>query len=102
LFSRVTPGGCYPPLCPVEPGRSSGPRRAETRRATRPSCRPIPLTSVGGGPLHQRRSVAEVCAEVHREIGELVCTRVLEARNPLEAHGGTHEHLARLGGQLCH
>src|SRR5699024_12067257 len=22
-FPRVTPGGCYPPPCPVEPGRSS-------------------------------------------------------------------------------
>ncbi|MCU1514516.1 MAG: hypothetical protein JWO10_1606 [Microbacteriaceae bacterium] len=22
-FSRVAPGGCYPPSCPVEPGRSS-------------------------------------------------------------------------------
>jgi len=26
-FPRVTPGGCYPPPCSVEPGRSSSPRR---------------------------------------------------------------------------
>jgi hypothetical protein len=37
--SRITPGGCYPPPCPVEPGRSSA-LRGEPR-ATRPSSRPI-------------------------------------------------------------
>ena len=35
--SRVAPGGCYPPSCPAEPGRSSAHDR---NRATRPSCRP--------------------------------------------------------------
>ncbi len=31
-FPRVTPGGCYPPPCPVEPGRSSaGPRKGPRR-----------------------------------------------------------------------
>ncbi|CAN5505621.1 hypothetical protein BH10ACT5_BH10ACT5_00830 [soil metagenome] len=37
--SRITPGGCYPPPCPVEPGRSSA-LRGEPR-VTRPSSRPI-------------------------------------------------------------
>src|SRR6187402_1478726 len=36
--SRITPGGCYPPPCPVEPGRSSALR---SPAATRPSSRPI-------------------------------------------------------------
>jgi len=34
--SRVTPGGCYPPPCSAEPGRSS----ASAERMTRSSCRP--------------------------------------------------------------
>ncbi len=43
--SRITPGGCYPPPCPVEPGRSS-----VRLPATRPSSRPIrTLESTGGG-----------------------------------------------------
>lgn len=45
-FSRVAPGGCYPPPCSVEPGRSSAIR---LRGSTRPSCRPIP-----GSTLAQR------------------------------------------------
>lgn len=40
--SRVAPGGCYPPPCSVEPGRSSADRRSGP---TRPSCRPIRLRS---------------------------------------------------------
>jgi hypothetical protein len=40
--SRITPGGCYPPPCPVEPGRSSA-LRGEPR-ATRPSSRPIRMS----------------------------------------------------------
>ena len=35
-FSRISPGGRYPPPCPAEPGRSSA-----RSRATRPSGRPI-------------------------------------------------------------
>lgn len=38
-FSRVTPGGCCPPPCSVEPGRSSA---ARSRGPTRPSGRPVP------------------------------------------------------------
>jgi len=41
--SRVTPGGCYPPPCSVEPGRSSAVR---SRGPTRPSCRPIPRSTI--------------------------------------------------------
>ena len=37
--SRITPGGCYPPPCPVEPGRSSA--RHGGPCATRSSNRPI-------------------------------------------------------------
>lgn len=39
--SRVTPGGCYPPPCSAEPGRSSAPLLA-----TRSSCRPIHMSSL--------------------------------------------------------
>src|SRR3954452_24284965 len=35
-FPRVTPGGCYPPPCPVEPGRSSA--------GHEPACTVSPLT----------------------------------------------------------
>ena len=42
--SRVTPGGCYPPPCSAEPGRSSAPLLA-----TRSSCRPIHDPSLPGG-----------------------------------------------------
>src|SRR6188472_3313843 len=34
--SRITPGGCYPPSCPVEPGRSSA-RAANRTRRDRPA-----------------------------------------------------------------
>ena len=37
--SRIAPGGCYPPPCPTEPGRSSA--RDGEPPATRPSGRPI-------------------------------------------------------------
>jgi hypothetical protein len=52
--SRVTPGGCYPPPCSMEPGRSSAPLLA-----TRPSCRPIHKSSLPGsmpGPARPLRS----------------------------------------------
>ena len=40
---RVTPGGCYPPPCPVEPGLSSADVSAETPDATvRPARPPCP------------------------------------------------------------
>src|SRR5690606_26078299 len=39
--SRISPGGCYPPSCPVEPGRSS-----VRSPATRPSGRPIRVFSL--------------------------------------------------------
>ncbi len=42
-FSRITPGGCYPPSCPEEPGRSS-----VRLPATRPSSRPIRPASLRG------------------------------------------------------
>ena len=42
-FSRIAPGGCYPPSCSVEPGRSSAPGRS---RMTRPSGRPVCVASV--------------------------------------------------------
>ncbi len=38
-FSRVTPGGCYPPFPSVQPGRSSA-----RSRATRSTSRPIPTS----------------------------------------------------------
>src|SRR5690606_27011314 len=38
--SRISPGGCYPPPCPVEPGRSSV-RSPATRPSSRPARRPI-------------------------------------------------------------
>jgi hypothetical protein len=41
--SRVTPGGCYPPPCSMEPGRSSAPLLV-----TRSSCRPIHTLSLPG------------------------------------------------------
>jgi hypothetical protein len=44
--SRVTPGGCYPPSCSVEPGRSSASCHPWATRMTRPSCRPIPSLSL--------------------------------------------------------
>lgn len=64
--SRVAPGGCYPPPCSVEPGRSSAPLLA-----TRSSCRPIHTLSLpanlsrGWPPPHQRpdSSVRTMMAE---------------------------------------
>ncbi len=45
--SRVSPGGCYPPPCSVEPGRSSAPRPARSASAvTRPSAGPFTRPSV--------------------------------------------------------
>ncbi|GAB3131016.1 hypothetical protein GCM10027057_00980 [Marisediminicola antarctica] len=48
--SRIAPGGCYPPPCPVEPGRSSASAGflAEPQM-TRPSCRPIRMANPTGG-----------------------------------------------------
>ena len=43
--SRVTPGGCYPPSCPVEPGRSSTPL-CQRHRMSRPSGRPTQAPSL--------------------------------------------------------
>lgn len=45
LFSRISPGGCYPPPCSAEPGRSSAesfPSRGvpPTRPSGRPTCTP--------------------------------------------------------------
>src|SRR5690606_2016564 len=54
--SRISPGGCYPPPCPVEPGRSSV-RSPATRPSGRPARPPI-LTSLGG------RSLARVLADM--------------------------------------
>lgn len=62
--SRVTPGGCYPPPCSVEPGRSSAPLLV-----TRSSCRPIHISSLPAGRAgrspHQRpdSSVRTMIAE---------------------------------------
>jgi len=48
-FSRITPGGCYPPPCSVEPGRSSArPRPRGSGCATRPSGRPVRDPQVTG------------------------------------------------------
>src|SRR5699024_9936925 len=44
--SRIAPGGCYPPPCPVEPGRSS-----VRSRATRPSGRPARSSSLRSPPV---------------------------------------------------
>src|SRR4030095_1233390 len=50
---RITPGGCWPPPCPVEPGRSS----AGTQRAlTRPPDRLIHTSSLSANN-------AEVCVQ---------------------------------------
>lgn len=54
---RVTPGGCYPPPCPVEPGRSSG---GSLPIPTRPSGRLVRrgdhATRRGTGPASRHRS----------------------------------------------
>ena len=48
-FPRVTPGGCYPPPCPVEPGLSSaGHRPFRHRRPTRPPGRLVRRTAIVG------------------------------------------------------
>lgn len=54
--SRIAPGGCYPPPCPVEPGRSS-----VRSPATRPSSRPIrtPDSTVRSLPLPRRARSAD-------------------------------------------
>jgi hypothetical protein len=44
-FSRIAPGGCYPPSCSVEPGRSSARSRSSV---TRPSGRPICRAQASG------------------------------------------------------
>lgn len=49
--SRVAPGGCYPPSCSMEPGRSSASAAHKEQRMTRPSCRPIPsIQPTGSAP----------------------------------------------------
>src|SRR6478735_4369177 len=47
-FSRIAPGGCYPPPCPVEPGRSSA-RAADRARRDRPAD-PFALPSLPAAP----------------------------------------------------
>src|SRR5690606_16454232 len=54
-FSRVTPGGCYPPFSPAEPGRSSA-RSACTRDAT--AHRPIPFFRLLLVDPHENRARA--------------------------------------------
>lgn len=62
--SRVAPGGCYPPSCPAEPGRSSAHDRD---RATRPSCRPARGSSLpGGAAVSVRTPRAELSAPNQR------------------------------------
>jgi len=54
---RVAPGGCYPPLCPVEPGPSSGSHLHAVARPAHPRLK----DSGGSGPARRRttsRSVA--------------------------------------------
>ena len=56
-FPRVTPGGCYPPPCPVEPGPSSVPpedgnavaRPAHPRLNHRAAAAPASAEAGGGG-----------------------------------------------------
>lgn len=55
---RVTPGGRYPPPCPVEPGRSSGESQDPhaAARPARPPCRPCYLYGRRRGPTGRRAS----------------------------------------------
>ncbi len=55
--SRVAPGGCYPPSCSMEPGRSSASAAHEEQRMTRPSCRPIPNDPAYSQPIRRTAGV---------------------------------------------
>ena len=65
--SRISPGGCYPPPCPVEPGRSS-----VRLPATRPSGRPIRSPECTRHALRLVGAVgdAQIQREVDREVAE--------------------------------
>ncbi len=69
--SRITPGGCYPPPCPVEPGRSSALR---SPAATRPSSRPIRVVeSTGpgrGGPPQSFAADSPIRTSSGKSIGK--------------------------------
>lgn len=52
---RVTPGGRYPPPCPVEPGRSSARSKILTRPSARLVCRVGHATRRERGGTHRRR-----------------------------------------------
>ena len=70
--SRITPGGCYPPPCPVEPGRSSARRRTA---ATRPSSRPI------RGAESSRRRLGAALAAQSLQRGLARCARRAGSRS---------------------
>ena len=55
--SRITPGGCYPPPCPVEPGRSSARKKT---LVTRPSSRPTRAASLAADASKPRASQARL------------------------------------------
>ena len=96
--SRITPGGCYPPPCPVEPGRSSA-LRGEPR-ATRPSSRPIRVAesspAICGSRAGARRAQS-FCAvsAIRRSSGKSI------GKSPNSSRAGGRRGLAhRLRGRL--
>lgn len=76
---RVTPGGCYPPPCSAEPGRSSAPGRSPT---TRPPGRLIRAAqgSRAAGVAITRRS--------EKASQRVAFDRLLAPRRPLPTPGG--------------
>src|SRR6478736_6942600 len=80
---RVTPGGRYPPPCPVEPGRSSASPRARRGRLASSSA-PVSLLRPGAPPARPglaRRLGQPVVQAQHRERAEAQV--VVGAQHPL-------------------
>jgi hypothetical protein len=61
--SRIAPGGCYPPPCPVEPGRSSAchGEPCTTRSSSRPIRSAHPNVNAGGTIAKPSTAAATRC-----------------------------------------
>src|SRR6185436_7814320 len=87
--SRVAPGGCYPPSCPAEPGRSSASDRSDdaavlpTRSRLQPTGRSRPIRA-WPGPVAMRDSSDAGFLGAHQD------AIALGAQQDLVGSGATH------------